>query len=48
MNAIKVVINSYLILGGYYGIRPRAVAEMPQLETSARELIVLLQEEYPE
>jgi len=24
MKDIKVVVNSYLVLGGYYGIRPRA------------------------
>lgn len=45
---IKVVVNSYLTLGGYYGIRPRAENEMPRLAANARELIVLLKEEYPE
>lgn len=45
---IKVVVNSYLILGGYYGIRPRAGNEMPKLAANARELIKLLKEEYPE
>jgi hypothetical protein len=48
LNDIKVVVNSYLILGGYYGIRPRADTEMKKLEADARELIVLLKEEYPE
>ena len=48
MEDIKVVVNSYLILGGYYGIRPRAETEMPKLEANARELITLLKEEYPE
>jgi hypothetical protein len=48
MEDIKVVVNSYLTLGGYYGIRPRADTEMPKLTANARELIVLLKEEYPE
>jgi hypothetical protein len=48
MEDIKVVVNSYLTLGGYYGIRPRSENEMPKLEASARELIALLKEEYPE
>jgi len=48
MEDIKVVVNSYLTLGGYYGIRPRAEIEMPQLISNAHELIVLLKEEYPE
>jgi len=48
MEDIKVVVNSYLILGGYYGIRPRTENEMPWLVANARELIVLLKEEYPE
>lgn len=45
---VRLVVNSYLILGGYYGIRPRAESEMPGLAEDARELIVLLKEEYPE
>ena len=45
---IKVVVNSYLVLGGYYGIRPRAEVEMPKLLADAQELIALLKEEYPE
>ena len=45
---IKIAVNSYLVLGGYYGIRPRAENEMPRLAADARELIALLQEEYPE
>jgi len=45
---IKVVVNSYLILGGYYGIRPRSENELPWLAADARELIALLKEEYPE
>ncbi len=45
---IKVVVNSYLVLGGYYGIRPRAEVEMPKLEADAQQLIALLREEYPE
>ena len=48
MEDIKVVVNSYLILGGYYGIRPRAQGEMPQLAADARELIALLKDEYQE
>ena len=45
---IRVVVNSYLILGGYYGIRPRAENEMPRLTADANELIALLNAEYPE
>ena len=48
MEDIKFVVNSYLILGGYYGIRPRAEVEMPKLAANARELIDLLKDEYPE
>lgn len=45
---IKVAVNSYLILGDYYGVRPRADTEIPKLESDARELIGLLREEFPE
>ncbi len=45
---IRIVANSYLILGGYYGIRPRSENEMPRLAANAKELIELLKEEYPE
>jgi len=48
MKDIKVVVNSYLVLGGYYGIRPRAEVEMSKLAADAQELIALLKEEYPE
>ena len=48
MNDIKVVVNSYLVLRSYYGIRPRAEVEMPKLAADAQELIALLKEEYPE
>lgn len=48
MEDIKVVVNNYVVLGGYYGIRPRADTEMPRLVANAAELIVLLKEEYPE
>jgi hypothetical protein len=48
LNDIRLVVNNYLILGGYYGIRPRADTEMKKLEADARELIKLLKEEYPE
>jgi len=48
MKDIKLVVNSYLVLGGYYGIRPRAATEMPRLKSDANELIELLKEEYPE
>ena len=48
LEEIRIVVNSYLILGGYYGIRPRADTEMPKLAANARELIALLKEEYPE
>ena len=45
---IRIVVNEYLILGGYYGIRPRAETEMEKLENDAKELIALLRKEYPE
>lgn len=48
MNDIRRVVNSYLVLGSYYGIRPRADIEMKLLKDRAEELIVLLKEEYPE
>jgi hypothetical protein len=48
MEDMKVVVNGYLILGGYYGIRPRSENEMPRLAANAKELIALLKEEYPE
>jgi hypothetical protein len=48
LNDIRRVVNNYLILGGYYGIRPRADTEMKKLEADARELVKLLKEEYPE
>jgi hypothetical protein len=48
MEDIKLVVNNYLVLGGFYGIRPRADTEMPRLAANARELIALLKEEYPE
>jgi len=48
MEEMRLVVNSYLVLGGYYGIRPRAVREIPLLAADARELIELLKEEYPE
>ena len=48
MEDIRVVVNSYLILGGYYGIRPRSYTEMPRLAADATELIELLKDEYPE
>jgi hypothetical protein len=48
MERIKVVVNNYLILGSYYGIRPRAEIEMPRLAANAKELIELLKDEYPE
>ena len=48
MKDIKVVVNSYLVFGGYYGIRPRAEVEIPKLLAEAKELIALLKEEYPE
>lgn len=48
MNDIRRVVNSYLVLGSYYGIRPRANVEMKLLKDRAEELIALLQEEYPE
>jgi hypothetical protein len=48
INEIRRVVNSYLILGGHYGIRPRADTEMRMLEERAKELIVLLKQEYPE
>lgn len=48
LNDIQVAVNQYLILGGYYGIRPRADTEMGKLENDAKELIALLKEEYPD
>ena len=48
MKDIKVVVNSYLVLGSYYGIRPRAEVELPKLVADAQELIAMLKEEYPE
>jgi hypothetical protein len=45
---IKLTVNAYLILGGRYGIRPRAETEMPKLAADASELIELLRAEYPE
>ena len=48
MEDIKVVVNSYLVLGSYYGIRPRAEIEMPKLVADAQELIAMLKEEYPD
>jgi hypothetical protein len=45
---VKIAVNSYLVLGGYYGIRPRADTEMKKLERAAKELITLLKKEYPE
>jgi hypothetical protein len=45
---IKVVVNSYLILANSPGLRPRAEIEMPQLVSTARDLIVHLKEEYPQ
>lgn len=44
---IRVVVNSYLILANSPGLRPRAEIEMPQLVSTARELIASLNEEYP-
>ena len=48
IDAIKVVVNSYLILANSPGLRPRAEIEMPQLVSTARELIAFLKEEYPQ
>jgi hypothetical protein len=48
MEDIQIAVNSYLILGDYYGIRPRADTEIPRLEADAQELITLLKAEYPE
>ena len=36
MKDIKVGVNSYLVLGSSYGIRPRAEVEMPKLAAVAR------------
>lgn len=44
---IRVVVNGYLILANSPGLRPRAEIEMPQLVSTARELIASLNEEYP-
>jgi hypothetical protein len=48
INAVRRVVNNYLILGGHYGIRPRAESELKELEDLANELIVLLNQEYPD
>ena len=45
---IRITVNQYLMLGGYYGIRPRAETEMDKLENDAKELIALLRKEYPQ
>jgi hypothetical protein len=45
---IRVVVNSYLILANSPGLRPRAEIEMPQLVSTARELILFLRQEYPQ
>lgn len=45
---IQIAVNQYLILGSYYGIRPRGEVEMGKLENDTRELIEILKEEYPE
>lgn len=48
IDKVRRVVNNYLILGGHYGIRPRADTELKMLEDRARELILLLKQEYPE
>jgi hypothetical protein len=48
MEDVRVVFNNYLIIGGYYGTRPRAENEMPWLEETPHGLIALLKQEYPE
>jgi hypothetical protein len=45
---IAITVNQYLILGGYYGIRPRADTEIQKVADDAKELITSLREEYPE
>jgi len=40
INDIRIAVNGYLILGGRYGISPRARIEMPLLVANARELIL--------
>lgn len=45
---IKIAVNSFMELGGYMGNRARVEIEMPRLIASARELIGLLNAEYPE
>lgn len=48
INEIRKAVNVYVTLGGRFGIRPRVEIEMPRLMESARELIELLNSEYPE
>ena len=48
MEAVTVAVDSHLILGGYYGVRPRADSETPRLESDAGKLIELLREKCPE
>jgi hypothetical protein len=48
IDKVRRVVNNYLILGGHYGIRPRAAGELESAQERARELIDLLKQEYPE
>ena len=45
---IQTTVNQYLILGGYYGIRPKADTEIKKAADDAKELIASPREEYPE
>ena len=48
LREIRLAVNSYLELGGAYGIRPRMEVEMPKLIADAQELIGMLEAEYPQ
>ncbi|MDA1259653.1 MAG: hypothetical protein O3A20_03435 [Planctomycetota bacterium] len=45
---VRVVVNSYLQLDGNFGLIPRRLIEMPKLDRDIKELIALLQAEYPQ
>ena len=45
---VRIAVNSFLQLGGRMGISSRVGNEMPRLVADAKELIELLNAEYPE
>lgn len=48
IDEIRIAVNNYLELGGYMGNRARVEIEMPRLVADAKELIDLLNAEYPQ